>query len=221
LNRLKFDLRVYVLVTSVDPLRVYIHKENMVRFCTEKYVAPKKSNLTRMFCYLTNYAVNRENPKFVENTEGTEDSAHKRGTTSVVAEMEGLGVDIDTLQGRIDEVIQLTLLAVQQEYIDDYKRTVKTQDERSRLFEILGFDILIDEDLKPWLIEVNNNPLLRGESPFDEATKLSVVKGSLAIVNLNRSFKRKVMAQHKGTRSSSLFDGRTESERSLATNSPD
>jgi tubulin polyglutamylase TTLL6/13 len=102
-----------------------------------------------MFCHLTNYAVNKENPKFVENTEDNEGSAHKRGTTSVFAEMAGLEVDVDALQDRIDEVIQLTLLAVQQEYIDDYRRTVKTQDERSRLFEILGFDILIDEELKP------------------------------------------------------------------------
>jgi tubulin polyglutamylase TTLL6/13 len=218
LNRLKFDLRVYVLMTSIDPLRVYIHKENMVRFCTEKYVAPKKCNLRRKYCHLTNYSVNKENPKFVENTEDNEDIAHKRGTTSVFAQMASLGVDVDALQDRIDEIIQLTLLAVQQEYISDYKRTVKTQDERSRLFEILGFDILIDEELNPWLIEVNNNSSLIADSPFDETIKLSVVKGALEIMNLKCSFRRKVMAKQRGKGPISLFDGHKESERSLATN---
>jgi tubulin polyglutamylase TTLL6/13 len=218
LNRFKFDLRVYVLVTSVDPLRVYIHNENMVRFCTEKYVSPQKSTLAKKFCHLTNYSVNKENPKFVENTGENEESAHKRGTVSVFAEMESHGVDIDALQDRIDEVIQLTLLAVQQDYIDDYRRTVKTQDEKSRLFEILGFDILIDEDLKPWLIEVNNNASLRGESPFDETLKLSVVKGALTIVNLKPSFKQKVMGKQRTKGSSSLFDGCKESARAQTTN---
>jgi tubulin polyglutamylase TTLL6/13 len=217
LNRFKFDLRVYVLVTSIDPLRVYIHKENMVRFCTEKYIAPRKQNLTKLFCHLTNYSVNRNNPKFIENTGDNETSAHKRSTLSVFADMQNLGVDVDALQTQIDEIIQFTLLAVQQEYIDDYRRTVKTQDERSRLFEILGFDILIDQGLKPWLIEVNNSPSLRTESPFDEIIKLSVVKGALEIINLKPSFKREVMAKQRGKGSLS-YDGRKESERALATN---
>jgi tubulin polyglutamylase TTLL6/13 len=217
LNQVKFDLRIYVLVTSVDPLRVYIHNENMVRFCTERYVPPNKSNLRKVFSHLTNYHVNKENPKFVENNEDNEERAHKLGTVSVFAELARNGVDVRALQDRIDEIVQLTLLAVQQDYIDDYQKTVKAQDERSRLFEILGFDILLDADMKPWLIEVNNNTSLEGESPFDETLKVSVIKGALQIVDLQGSFKKKVLARRQGRSQQPLFDGRKESERALAT----
>ena len=67
INNLKFDLRIYVAVTSCSPnLRVFIHREGLTRFCTTPYQAPSAKNIDCAFMHLTNYAVNKKNTEFVQ-----------------------------------------------------------------------------------------------------------------------------------------------------------
>ena len=45
LEGFKFDLRVYVLVTSCDPLRIFLYPDGLVRMGTEQYLAPTDNNV--------------------------------------------------------------------------------------------------------------------------------------------------------------------------------
>jgi tubulin polyglutamylase TTLL9 len=65
----KFDLRIYVLVTSVDPLRIWVHKDGFLRFCTHKYAEPTNQNIQDLCMHLTNYAINKNSKHFVHNND--------------------------------------------------------------------------------------------------------------------------------------------------------
>ena len=61
---LKYDLRIYVLLYGINPLRIYVHDQGIARFATEPYVAPRASNLDNLYMHLTNYAINKMNDAF-------------------------------------------------------------------------------------------------------------------------------------------------------------
>lgn len=56
----KWDLRIYVLVTSFHPLSVYIYNEGLARFGTEAY---DLGNIGNKYSHLTNTSINKYNPK--------------------------------------------------------------------------------------------------------------------------------------------------------------
>jgi len=37
--------------------------------------------------------------------------------------------------------------------------------------ELFGFDVILDENLKPWIVEVNISPSLNSSSPLDVSVK--------------------------------------------------
>jgi len=58
INGFKFDLRVYVALTSVNPLRLYVYEEGLCRFASEKYNTDDHKNV---YSHLTNYSINKKN----------------------------------------------------------------------------------------------------------------------------------------------------------------
>ena len=63
INGHKFDLRIYVCVTSYEPLRIYVYQEGLVRFASEEY--SMKDVKTNLFNQLTNYSINKKNSNFI------------------------------------------------------------------------------------------------------------------------------------------------------------
>jgi len=63
-------------------------------------------------------------------------------------------------------------------------------------FEILGFDVLLDSDLKPWLLEINHTPSFRCGSPLDLRIKKGIIRDTLRLVNINLKDKIKFIKKY-------------------------
>jgi len=56
-------------------------------------------------------------------------------------------------------------------------------------FELYGFDILFDDALKPWMIEVNASPSMTANTPNDYETKIGLLEDTYAVLDLERVLK--------------------------------
>ena len=72
----------------------------------------------------------------------------------------------------------------------------KTCIHRTNCFELYGFDIMIDSDLKPWLIEINLSPSLACDSKLDMQIKGCLLTDTLNLVGI-KQFDRKIESANK------------------------
>lgn len=62
---------------------------------------------------------------------------------------------------------------------------------RTNCFEVFGFDIILDSDLKPWLLEVNLSPSLSPDSPLDMTIKTNLLTDTFNLIGVRRFDRKK------------------------------
>eukprot|EP00793_Prasinoderma_coloniale_P000943 PRCOL_00007033-RA len=201
-NGHKFDLRLYVLVLSVDPLRIFLYDEGLVRFCTEAYAAPKSSNLDQVCMHLTNYAVNKHNENFKFNeggVEGKDDADSKWALSTFVDYLASEGQDVDALWAKIKDLVIKTLISAQPLLAHNYRQcTAQHEDDDGfKCFELLGLDVMLDWKLRPWLIEVNHSPSFQTDTALDLQIKTALIEDTLALAKVDRAAVNKARAAER------------------------
>ncbi|KAG8516338.1 Tubulin polyglutamylase TTLL13 [Galemys pyrenaicus] len=199
----KFDMRIYVLITSCDPLRIFMYEEGLARFATMPYVEPSHGNLDDVCMHLTNYAINKHNENFVRD----EAMGSKRKLSTLNAWLREHSYDARGLWRDIEDIIIKTVISAHSVLRHNY-RTCFPQylsGGTCACFEILGFDILLDHKMKPWLLEVNHSPSFTTDSRLDREVKDALLCDAMTLVNLRGCDKRKVMEEDKRRVKERLF----------------
>jgi len=165
----KFDLRMYVLVTSYRPLKCYTYRLGFCRFCTVKYTQ-STNELDNMFVHLTNVSIRKHGDEYNPIHGG------KWTIKNLRLYLEGTrGKQVtDKLFDEINWLNVMSLKAVSGLMAND-----------RHCFEIYGYDIIIDDKLKPWMIEVNASPSLAATTANDRIMKYNLINDTLNIVAPN------------------------------------
>lgn len=180
MNARKYVLRLYVLITSVEPLRIYFYREGFAKLASEPYDPDDFDNL---FSNLTNPDINAANEDVTTPVEFVSLERYREWLRSE-------GHDDDALFARIRDLLILTMIAGRDKM---RKRLHAVGADTSGCYELLGVDCLIDADLKPWILECNLSPSLEvcaaPEHGGDEEHRIKrrLVADMASLLGLNES----------------------------------
>lgn len=169
----KFDIRLYVFVSNFSPLVAYLYRGGFARFSHTRY-SSDPADIANNFVHLTNVAIQKNAENYDSRSGGKK---NLRSLKLLMASRHGMPA-VDQLFKSIERLVLRSLVSVQHTMITD-----------KHCFELYGYDILIDDDLKPWLIEINASPSLTSNTRDDYILKCDMLNDAMDIVDLECKLK--------------------------------
>ena len=164
----KFDIRCYVLVDG--NLNVFFCREGHLKGSSEFY----DINTTNKFIHITNHSLQKKSAKFEQYEYGNEMS---------YADFKKFMKEEQIPLEKFNKMIEDMKILVKISFKSVGKKLLKVTPVFC--FEIFGYDFILDNDFRPWILEINNNPGLGISSPviqklvprmFDDALRLTIDK---------------------------------------------
>ena len=199
INEKKYDLRLYVLVTGFFPLKIYLFKEGVARFASEKYdVKLKENKLNHRKIHITDFIQESDDENDKSDSSDSSESSddykkNKNINTAFDANKERVSlhelknwfsdnkIHFSTIMKKIKDIIIKVFISITDYAIPKIK---ELNVNSVNLFEIFGIDILIDERLRPWLMEVNLNPSLNSDNKLEKEIKYKLIPDIMNIIGL-------------------------------------
>lgn len=148
----KFDIGVYTIITSIDPLRVYIyHGDILFRYCPQKYYPFDPDNVDK-YIVGDDYLPTWEIPSLSRyyNTLGF------GMKSSFDAYMRVSGRDPQKIWNQVEDAIRVAVLE-KEPFIKDILKNYKN---KQSFFEMVRFDLMVDDKLTVYNMEANMSPNL-------------------------------------------------------------
>ena len=181
INELKYDFRLYVLITGFSPLKIYLYKEGLVRFTTEKY-SLDLNKIDELYRHLTNVAINTKNTNTYKKALNADTEEGSKWSLQVYEHFcEHNGINFKKIWKQIADITIKSILAVKDLFIKVIKSN-GTKDKNH--FKLFGYDFMLDEKLKVYLIEVNSRPSLFMKDIIDLKLKPQLIADTLNIVGI-------------------------------------
>ena len=176
----KYDLRFHGLVTSIKPLRLYLYNEGLVRIASEIY---DYNHLKNKYSFLTNLMVNIKNKeKFIypQNLTNMEKS-NLWNLETFENYCQRKGINYTKIYEDVTDIFIKMIFSVRKKIIEEID---KNKLHSSNFYHIIGFDIILDKNLKPYLLEANRRCGFRDDNDAEKYYTHNLIADTINLVGI-------------------------------------
>ena len=96
---------------------------------------------------------------------------------------------------QIEDICVKTVIAAHKQLLQAHRVAFHNEIAHDQCFQILGVDIILDQNLKPWLIEVNKKPSFATDSTLDKNLKRALIHDTIHLLNLGGNQSNMIIQQ--------------------------
>ena len=194
----KYDLRLYILVTGLKPLRIYFNKEGLIRIASKNFTLNEEF-INNTYVHLTNTGVNSKNKDFIVPDNTSNEDANIWNLQMYANHLKKMNVDYNELKLKIHDIIIKSIISV-------YKNLTLEQKLNNlndiNFYDLLGYDIIITKDFEPILLEINSGPSIVYHNQLDKPIKTNLLVDTLNIVGISMFNKNNLVYSNKKIKNS-------------------
>lgn len=166
---------MWVVIEDYCPPKIWFYEQYYLRFCLEDYNPEKLKN---KYSHLTNNSIQKYNTK-VGKADLDESMWDRPTFQKFMCETYGEAA-FKEFMGRVKEIVVAAVIS-----------TADQVQGKKGSFEHVGYDMMVDENLCPWLIEINSSPSVDKSTPVTKRLVGEVMEDIVKIVVDNRKKKAK------------------------------
>ena len=178
----KYDLRFHGLVSTIKPLKLYLYNEGLVRIASEKYNV-SSFDPNNKFAFLTNLFINKKNKdKFIypKNLPNMEDS-NLWNLETFQKYCARNNINYNELYYKVADIFIKMVLTVREKILNYIE---ENNLETSNFYHLIGIDIILDNNLKPYLLETNRRCGFRDNNDAEKYFTHNIVADTLNIIGI-------------------------------------
>lgn len=183
----KFDIGLYVAITSIDPLRIYVYENALLRICKLPYPKHLDETADKESYVVVDYLPPWENNALRRYYRQIPSASHEGTNHFHVLKqyMDSQGIDAIDFERSIYSSVVKMITGNRHHFLKSlgyYQKTYpRSNFSAQNFFEMWRFDFMVDDTGKPWLMEVNQSPNLK-EKNFDKSGTDKAMKQGVAYV---------------------------------------
>ena len=179
----KFDVRAYIIVTGMNPLKIYFYRDGYVKIPVKDYTLDYKyikdgcihitTSDTNLVCFSGN--------EYKYDTNIYDEPSNFWSYVFLERYCNRYGINYTDIIEQMKDIFIKTFISLNSDFI----KLMKENEYQDRnMFQLYGLDLLIDDNYKVYLLELNRNPSMRGGHAVADYIYENIIADILNIIGI-------------------------------------